>query len=140
MLPGNFFQTKHSVLLQTSLPEQVNLEGQREVEISEISYLSVYQTITEGNFKFFDEKISKSTSTYNLEPRLYTSITYIAQAMNTHIEEKNNHNETCITVKVSRRTQKIVIILQTMILVFHSEAPTWVTFLGKIWETNLGYL
>ena len=38
------------------LPEQVNLEGQWEVEISEISYPSMYQNITEGYFKFFDEK------------------------------------------------------------------------------------
>ena len=29
--------------------------------------------------------------------------------MNTLIQERNNHNETCITVKVSRRTQKVVI-------------------------------
>ena len=39
------------------LPEQVNLEGQSEDEISEISYRSMYQNITEGNFKFFDEKL-----------------------------------------------------------------------------------
>ena len=31
--------------------------------------------------------------------------------MNTLIQERNNHNETCITVRVSRRSQKIVIIL-----------------------------
>ena len=60
---------------------------------------------------FFDEKLSKSTSTYNLEPGLYTSITYIVEATNTLIQERNNHNETCITVKVSRRSQKVVIIL-----------------------------
>ena len=87
------------------------MEGQREVEISEISYLSVYQTITEGKFKFFDEKISKSTSTYNLEPRLYTSITDNVEAMNTLIQERKNHNETCKTVKVSRRSQKVFFIL-----------------------------
>ena len=50
------------------LPEQINLEGQWEVAISEISYPSMYQNITEGYFKFFDERLSKSTSTYNLEP------------------------------------------------------------------------
>ena len=33
-------------------PEQVNLEGQWEVAISEISYPSMYQNITEGKFKF----------------------------------------------------------------------------------------
>ena len=48
------------------LPEQVTLEGQWEVAISEISYPSRYQNIMEGYFKFFDEKLSKSTSTYNL--------------------------------------------------------------------------
>ena len=45
------------------LPEQVNLEGQWEVAISEISYKSMSQNITEGYFKFFDENISKTTST-----------------------------------------------------------------------------
>ena len=33
------------------------------------------------------------------------------EALNTLIQEKNNHNETCITVKVSGRSQKVVIIL-----------------------------
>ena len=85
--------------------------GQWEAAISELSYTSMYQNIKEGYFKFFDEKLSKSTSTYNLEPGLYTSITDIVEAMNTLIQERNNHNETCITVKVSRRTQKVVIML-----------------------------
>ena len=71
----------------------------------------MYQNITEGYFKFFDKNISKSTSTYNPEPGLYTSITDIVEAMNTLIQERNNHNEKCITVKVSRRTQKVVIML-----------------------------
>ena len=31
--------------------------------------------------------------------------------MNTLIQERNNHNETCIKVKVSRRSQKVVVIL-----------------------------
>ena len=64
-----------------------------------------------GKFKVFDEQLSKSTSTYSIEPGLYTSITDIVEAMNTLIQERNNHNKTCITVKVSRRTQKVVIML-----------------------------
>ena len=91
------------------LPEQINLEGQWEVAISEKFYPSMYQNITEGYFNIFDEKLSKSTSTYNLEPGRYTSITDIVEAMNTLIQERNNHNETCITVKVSRRTHEVVI-------------------------------
>ena len=93
------------------LPEQINLEGQWVVAISEISYPSMHQNVTERKFKFFDEKLSKSTSTYNLEIGLYTSITDIVEAMNTPIQERKNHNETCITVKVPRRMQKIVSML-----------------------------
>ena len=115
------------------LPEQVNLEGQWEVVISEIAYPSMYQNITEGKIKFFDEKFSKSTSTYNLEPGLYTSMTDIVEAMNRLIQERNNHNETCITVKVSRKTQNVVILLanDTSVLVFCS------TNLGHIFGNNV---
>ena len=91
--------------------EPVNLEGKWEVAISEISYPSRYQNITEGKFNFFDKKLSKFRSTYNLEPGLYTSITDIVEAMITLIQERNNHNETCTRVKVSRRTQRVVIML-----------------------------
>ena len=70
----------------------------------------MYQNITEGHFKFFDEKLSKPRSTYSIEPGLYNSITDIVEAMNTLIQERNNHKETCITV-VSRRTQKFLIML-----------------------------
>ena len=86
--------------------EQLNLEGQWEVAISEISYPSRYQNVTEGKNMFFDEKLLKSLDFYYLEPGLYPSITDIVEAMNTLIQERHNHSENCITVKVSRRTQK----------------------------------
>ena len=94
----------------------------------------MYQKITEGKFKFFDETFSQSTTTYNLEPGLYTSITDIVEAMNMLIQERDNHNETCITVKVSRRTQKVVIMLANDIsgLAFCS------TDLGHIFGNNVG--
>ena len=83
---------------------------------------------------FFDEKFSKSTSTYNLEPVLYTSVTHIVEAMNTLNQERNNHNETCITVKVSRRTHEVVIMLanDTSGLAFCS------TDLGHFFGNNVG--
>ena len=54
--------------------------------------------------------------------------------MNTLIQERNNHNEICITVKVSRRTQKLVIMLgnDTSGLAFCS------TGLGHIFSKNVG--
>ena len=120
-------------LFTNFLPEQPNLKGQWDVAISEISYPSKYQNITEEN-SFFDEKLSKSTSSYNQEPGLYTSITDIVEAMNRLIQERNNHNETCITVRVSRRTQKGVIMLanDTSGVAFCS------TDLGHILGNNVG--
>ena len=108
---GELFPDNTLSSFKNFLPEQVNFEGQWEVAISEISYPSIYQNITEGKFKFFDKKLSKSTSTYSIEPGIYTSITDIVEAMNTLIQGRNNHNETCITVKFSRKTQKVVIML-----------------------------
>ena len=131
---GELFPDNTLSFYTNFLPEQLNLEGQSEVAFSEISYPSMYQKITEGKFKFFDEKPSKSKSTYNLEPGLYTAITDIVEAMNRLIQERNNHNETCITVKVSRRTQKVVIMLanDTSRLAFCS------TDLGHNFGNNVG--
>ena len=94
----------------------------------------MYQNKTEGYFKFFDKKLSKSTSTYNLEPGLYTSITDIVQAKNRPIQEKNNHNESCITVKVSGRTQKVVIMLASV----PSSFAFCSTDLGHSFGNNVG--
>ena len=136
---GELFPNKTLSSFTNFLPEQVNLEGQWEVAISEISYPSMYQNITEGKFQFFDQKLSKSTSSYNLEPGLYTSITDIVEATNTLIQQRNNHHETCIAVKVSAKRKKLSFYLQTIPLVSRSVAPTWGTFLVTMWETNLGY-
>ena len=54
--------------------------------------------------------------------------------MNTLIQERNNHNETYITVEVSRRTQKVLNMLanDTSGLAFCS------TDLGHIFGSNVG--
>ena len=108
---GDLFPDNTLSFFTNFLLEQVKLEGQWGFAIWEISYPSMYRNITEGYFDFFDKKLSKSKSTYNLEPGLYTSITDIVEAMNTLIQERNKRNETCITVEVSRRTQRVVIML-----------------------------
>ena len=66
----------------------------------------MYQNVTEGKFMFYDEKLSKTTEAYYLEPGLYSSITDIVDAINALIQERNNQRDTCITIKVSRVTQK----------------------------------
>ena len=60
---------------------------------------------------FYDEKLSKTTEAYYLEPGLYSSITDNVEAMNTLIQERNNRRDTCITIKVSRVTQKVKVYL-----------------------------
>ena len=64
----------------------MSLDGQWEVAISEISYPSMYQNVTEGKLIFYDEKLSKTMEAYNLEPGLYSSITDIVETMNTLIQ------------------------------------------------------
>ena len=116
------------------LSEQVNVQGQWELTISDLSYPSVYQNKTMGKINFFEEKLSKAKTTYNLEPGIYTSITDVVEAMNTLIQEKNNHNKTCKTVRVSRRTQKVVIMLAND----DSAVAFCSTDLGHIFGNNLG--
>ena len=131
---GEFFPDNTLSSFTNFLTGQVNLEGQWEVVISENTYPSMYQNITDRYFKFFDEKLSKSTSTYNLNPGLCTSITETVEAMSTLIQERNNHNKTCIVVKVSRRSQKVVITLANDA----SGLALCGTDLGHIFGNNVG--
>ena len=83
------------------------MEEQWEVAFPEISYPSMYQDVTNGKFQFYYAIYSKTTTAYYLEPGLYSSVPDIVEAMKLLIQERNNHNENCNTVKLSRRTQKI---------------------------------
>ena len=67
--------------------------------------------VTEGKIMFSDERLSETTEAYYLEPGLSSSITDIVEAVSTLIQERNNHRDTCITVKVSRVTQKVKVYL-----------------------------
>ena len=58
------------------------------------------------NLCFLTRNFQKSSEFFYLEPGFYPSSTDIIEAMNILIQEKQNHSESCIKVKVSRRTQK----------------------------------
>ena len=116
------------------LPEQLKLEGRWQVAFSEISYPSMYQNLREGNFMFFDKKRSKSSEFLYLEPGLYPSITDIVEAMNILIQERHNHSENFIKVKVSRRTQIVEIYLANK----GSGLACFSTDLGRIFDSNVG--
>ena len=94
----------------------------------------MYQNVTERKVMFLDKKLSKSSKFYYLEPGLYPSITHNVEAMNILIQERHNRSENCIKVKVSRRTQKVEISLEseTSGLAFFSMD------LGHIFGSNIG--
>ena len=83
-------------------PEQLNLEGQWAVAVSEISYASMYQTLTEGKVLFFDTKLSNSSEYYHFEPGQYHSITNKVEAIDMLIQRRHNKREISVSVKVSR--------------------------------------
>ena len=124
-----FIPDNTHISLTNFLPEQLILEGQWDYAISKLSYPSIYDNVTEGTFLFFDhKKHSKSSEFYYMQLGLYPSITNFVEAMNTLIQERHNHRESCITVKGSRRTQKVEIYLKIKNVVLH------------FFSTNLGHI
>ena len=121
---SQLFSNKTLSSFTNFMPEHVSLDGQWEVAISEISFPSRYQNVTEGEFMFYDEKLSKTTEAHYLEPGLYSSITDLVEAMNTIIQERNNRRDTCITIKVSKVTQKVKVHLaneESSLAIFSSD-------------------
>ena len=58
---------------------------------------------------FLIKKLPKTSELYYLQPGLCPSIADNFEAMNTLLQERHNHSESCITFKVSRRRQKVEI-------------------------------
>ena len=74
------------------LAEQLNLEGQWEVAISEKSNTSMYKNVRE-KIHVFGQKHSKSPEMNYLEPGIHPSITDFVEAMNNLFDERHNHGE-----------------------------------------------
>ena len=133
MLLGNCFQTVHLFFYKLFTRASQIGGAMRACNFRNILPINVPK-YSGGEIQVFDEKLSKPTTTYNLEFGLYGSIPHIVEAMNTLIQEKNNNNQTCMAVKVSRRTQKVAIMLanDTCGLAFCS------TDVGHIFGNNVG--
>ena len=82
LFPENTLRSFTNFLL-----EQLNLDGQSEVAISEITCPSRYQNVTQEKLLFSDKKVSKSSEFYYLKIGLYPSITDIVEAVNVLIEK-----------------------------------------------------
>ena len=83
---------------------------------------------------FSDKNFSKSSKLYYLQLGFYLSSTDIAENVKTLIQDWHNPNQNCITVKVSRRTQKVA-----FYLAFERSGLAIVsTDLGHIFGSNVG--
>ena len=88
------------------LPEQISHDGEWEVARRELSYPSLYQNITEGNFFNLDEATpdTKPSDYYTLDPGLYPSISDIINEMNRKIQERENYEKPPIKLHVNKIT------------------------------------
>ena len=89
---------------------------------------------------FYDEKLSKTREVYYLQPRLYSSITDVVEALNILIQERNNHRDTCITINVDRVAQKVKAYLakeESSLAVFSTD---WGLNIGGDVRNDLGKL
>ena len=80
-----------------------------------------------------NKKLSKTFNFYYLHSSPYPCITDIVEAWNTLIEKRHNHSESCVTVKKSRRTQKV----ETYLEVEGSGLAFPCTRLGHIFGSNV---
>ena len=85
--------------------EQLYLEGQWEVAISQLSYPSMYQKVTERKFLFFNKALSKTSEFYYREAGLYPSMTDLFEGMITPFHDRHTGSENSITVSVSENAQ-----------------------------------
>ena len=98
------------------LPEQIHLKGEWEVAISEISYPSLYQNVTEVKFTFVDGRESpeekRKIQPMHVEPGLYPSIVDIVVAMIDKVRKRKGaqkYEYNGIYVSVDKITQKVAI-------------------------------
>ena len=108
---STFFSRQKLSFFTGFLLEQLNQEVRWDAAFSEVSYPSMYQNVTEGKFMFLLIECSKLSKYYYLQPGCSPSVTDFFEAMDNLIQERHNHSESCITVKVSWWAKKAEIYL-----------------------------
>ena len=121
MHPPTYFPTIHPAPLQTSTAAIESGRSLGSCILRKVLPMNVPKCHREKVYDVWFKKFSNSSEFYYLEPGLYAFITDIVEAMNTLTQETHKHSESCITVKVSRRTQKKTrFTLEIKDLVLHS--------------------
>ena len=90
-------------------PEQIHLDGEWEVAITELLYPFLYQNITEGKFFYLDEAIpdTKPSDYYTLDAGLLgPSISDIVNETNRKNHEREMYEKTTIKLHVNKVKQR----------------------------------
>ena len=103
---AHFCKTIHSASLQTFCWTRKIRRGNEGLQFRKYPTHQCTK-MWEGKLMFFDTKPSNSTEFNYLELCLCPSITDIVGTMNTLLQGRHNHIESCITVQVYRKLQKI---------------------------------
>ena len=124
---------QYNQLFYKILTEQLNLEGQKEVATSEISYPSMYQNATEGKYMFFDQKRSKPSEIYSMEPHLYPLTTDRVEVIKEFIQKHQNHSKICMSTGISKNVKSWDLLCNCRIW-----SRIFSTDLGHMFEMNSG--
>ena len=89
------------------LTRQLNQESEWKIAITEKPDRSVNQKYTDGKFMFSSTTFLNSPGLYYRELCLFTSFSNIVDAMSRLNQQRHDFSESCITIKLSRRTHKV---------------------------------
>ena len=133
LVPGNILRS-----FAIFLPEQLNLDGQWEVSIPEMSYPSMYQNVTEGKLTFFDKKPSRLSELYYLEPGFTLPLPIFLKLWTFSFKKDTITAKTVSKLKCLEEHKKLRFTLQMNDLVSHSLVRIWDEFSEVMLSMNLG--
>ena len=131
------------IFLTNFLPEQIHLKGERAIAISEVSYPSLYQIVTEEKLTFVDgresSEVKRKIVPMHFDPGLHPSIVDIVAAMNSKIRERlgaQAFKYNGVHVSVDKFTQKIAVHLPEIQSVFIIQNSDFSHIFGYNLEQN----
>ena len=109
----------------------MNPDGQWEVAILETSYQIVTVIV-----HVLSQKNNQRCQNFTIKNSngILLSLKDTLQAINTFIQERHDHSENSITVKVSRRTRRVKVTFQMKGLVLDSLVWTWEVMMATNFE------
>ena len=125
---AQFYRPKTFSSFKNFLPEQLNLEGQWEVRVSELTYPLMYQNVTEGMFMFFDEKFQTRLNFTIWKPLFTLPLQMLLRPWKLSFKRNAITVKAVSQLKCLEERKNLRYTLQMEDLVFPSLVQTWETF------------